>query len=91
LRQALPRAANRYARLDAFPDDGCITFAQDAYRSREALDADRIPLLLIDINAVEDVSVAFAEVAGMQIHNSSKGYGAIPQMAHWLTVILSWA
>jgi len=24
----------------------------------------------------------------MQIHNSSKGYGAIPQAAHWLTVIL---
>jgi cytochrome b561 len=24
----------------------------------------------------------------MQIYNSSKGYGAIPQVAHWLTVIL---
>ena len=24
----------------------------------------------------------------MQIYNSTKGYGAIPQLAHWLTVIL---
>ena len=24
----------------------------------------------------------------MLIYNSSKGYGAIPQAAHWLTVIL---
>ena len=24
----------------------------------------------------------------MQIYNSSKGYGAIPQVAHWLTVVL---
>src|SRR3954464_5386235 len=32
--------------------------------------------------------VVFKRGVGMQIYNSSKGYGAIPQAAHWLTVIL---
>ena len=36
----------------------------------------------------------FARETDMLIYNSSRGYGAIPQAAHWLTVILvavAWA
>jgi cytochrome b561 len=44
---------------------------------------------LIDINNAGDARCNLHQgKSNMLIYNSSKGYGAIPQTAHWLTVVL---